>query len=968
MSFLKQYFDLTKEYQEKYGTRTLVLMQCGAFFEVYAKKDKDGTIYGSNIVEYCSITDLKRAYKSPGHIMAGFRDYEIDRYIRKIQDHGITSVVYEEYDTAKDGTKLRRLQGVYSPGTYIQDDDSQISNNIMCIWIEEKKTRFMNKKIIGMTNIDIITGRTSLFEHVEDNEHSPTTYDEVERFHSVYYPSEVIIISNMEECKINDIVSFANIIPKTLHKISYENGENVKNKIVKRCFLQNFQQEVVEKFFSPDISKSLFNNHSDSVYAMASMTYMLQFLAEHSPHLAEKLKEPIFENYNSRVILANHSLEQLNIIPKTVRGKCSSILTLLDNNITAIGKRRFKRNLLNPSYDVDFLENEYAIGSYIQDHKDICDQWRKNMYDLKDLEKMYRFIISEKIHPQSIPIIMSNIEIIKELFSNLLAEHKFLASYIDRPCGIDYCNIINQFLKSTFIMETCDTMSGSIDYSTVFIQKEQDENLDNLILMLDNSQEKLEDIIKVYNNVVKSVDKNSKTTEYIKIHETEKGRISLHITKRRGVLLKDALINVDIVEEYKKLELINATTTNSSLSNKYIDSLCNNISEYKKSIQERQEIVYKKILQSMKEFQHEFEAIIHIVGCLDNWQNISVMNNKFSLCRPIIDNSTDVSYATITDLYHPLIQSLQQDELYVANNLDLNSDQGPRGMLLYGTNAVGKTSYIKSVGISIIMAQAGLFAPASHMIYKPYQNIMTRILGNDNIFKGLSTFAVEMIELRVILKMANQYSLILGDELCSGTEIDSAKSIFISGLQWLYNRNASFIFATHLHEIANYNEIQSMEKLVLKHLSVIYDSGSNALIYDRKLRDGPGESMYGLEVCKSLNLPAEFLSNAIELRNKYNSTSANHLLLNSSTSQYNSQKIIGMCEMCNKEPAEHVHHLQHQKNANEKGFIGNTHKNHLGNLMSLCNDCHHKIHSGKNEQYAKRKTTSGKKVLKKVLS
>ncbi len=943
-------------------------MQCGAFFEVYAKKKDDGSIHGSNIVEYCSITDLKRAYKSPGHIMAGFRDYEIDRYIRKIQDHGITSVVYEEYDTAKDGTKLRRLQGVYSPGTYIPDDDPQLSNNIMCIWVEEKTTRFINKKIIGMTNIDIITGHTSLFEHVEDNDHSPTTYDEIERFHSIYYPSEVILISNMDEGKIDDIVSFANITPKTLHKISYVNKEITKNKIAKRCFLQNFQQEIVERFFSPNISQSLFTSYSESVYAMASMTYILQFLAEHSPHLAEKLKEPIFENYSGRLILANHSLEQLNIIPKNLNGKCSSILTLLDNNISAIGKRRFKRNLLNPSYDEDFLEKEYEIGTYIQEHKDLCDQWRKSMYDLKDLEKMYRFIISEKITPQYMPVIMSNIEAVREMFSHVLAEHEFLASYIDRPHGIDYCNIINQFLKNTFRMEICDAMSGSIDYSTVFIKKEQDEVLDNYCFLLNNAQQELNKIIEIYNNIVKTVDKNSRTTEYVKIHETEKGGISLHITKRRGILLKDALKNAEVSSEYKTLELIAATTSNSSLTNKYIDSLCNNITEYKKSIQTRQEIVYKQILQTMKEFQQEFEAIIHIVGCLDNWQNLSVMNSKFSLCRPNIDNSTDVSYATITDLYHPLIQSLQQDELYVANDLDLNSSNSPRGMLLYGTNAVGKTSYIKSVGIAIIMAQAGLFVPASHMIYKPYQNIMTRILGNDNMFKGLSTFAVEMIELRVILKMANQYSLILGDELCSGTEIDSAKSIFVSGLQWLYERNSSFIFATHLHEIANYDEIQAMEKLVLKHLSVIYDMGTNALVYDRKLRDGPGESMYGLEVCKSLNLPSDFLSNAIELRNKYNSTSANHLFLNASTSQYNSQKILGMCEMCKSETAEHVHHLQHQKNANDKGFIGIAHKNHLGNLMSLCHVCHHEIHSGKNEQYTKRKTTSGKRVLKKVSS
>ena len=966
MSFLKQYFDLTNDYKAKYGQRTLVLMQCGAFFEVYAKKDDDGTIHGSNIIEYCSITDLKRAYKSPGHIMAGFRDYEIDRYIRKIQDHGITTVVYEEYDTAKDNTKLRRLQGIYSPGTYIQEDESQITNNIMCIWVEEKTTRFLNKKIFGITNIDIITGRTSLFEHMVENDHSPTTYDEIERFHSVYNPSEVIIISNMNREKIDDIVCFANINPKSLHKISYNDEDDVKNKIAKRCFLQNFQQEILNRFFSLTISKSLYSSHSESVYAMSSLTYILHFIAEHSPHLAEKLKEPLFENHSSRVILANHSLEQLNILPKHNRGKHSCLLNLLDNNISAIGKRRFKRNLLNPSFDEMFLLKEYDVGTYINTHGEICNKWRKNMYDLKDLEKLYRFIISEKIMPQSLPNIVSNFAMIREEFCEIKKNHQLLYDYIESNETEHYCNVVETFLQDTFQLDICDTMSGSIDYSTIFVRKNMDSELDSLISNLSIAQNELSNVIAIYNQLVKSVDKNSKTNEYIKIHETEKGRITLHITKRRGTLLKTALKDSQINEHYKSVELLNATTTNSAISNTFIDEVCNKISSHKKAIQERQEIVYKNILGTMKNFQKEFETVIHIVGCIDNWQNFNYMNNKFALCRPNIDTSSEKSYIVMNELYHPLIQALQQDELYVVNDLELNNIDGPSGILLYGTNAVGKTSYIKSIGISIIMAQAGLFAPASSMTFKPYKNIMTRILGNDNMFKGLSTFAVEMIELRTILKMADEYSLILGDELCSGTEIDSAKSIFVAGLQWLYAKKSSFIFATHLHEIANYDEIKALTKVHLKHLSVIYDSTTNDLIYDRKLRDGPGESMYGLEVCKSLNLPSDFLQNAISLRNKYDSSSAANNLLNASTSQYNSQKIMGMCELCNTNKAEHVHHLQHQKNANNKGFHGKSHKNHLGNLMSLCSSCHNNIHSGENNEHIKRKTVNGNHVLEKI--
>ena len=142
-------------------------------------------------------------------------------------------------------------------------------------------------------------------------------------------------------------------------------------------------------------------------------------------------------------------------------------------------------------------------------------------------------------------------------------------------------------------------------------------------------------------------------------------------------------------------------------------------------------------------------------------------------------------------------------------------------MLLYGTNAVGKTSFIRALGIAVILAQSGLYVPCSAFNYKPYKYIFTRIIGNDNIFKGLSTFAVEMSELRTILRLMNENSLVLGDELCSGTETMSAISIFIAGSQQLHKCGSSFIFATHLHEIVNFEEITSLKKLTKKHMEII---------------------------------------------------------------------------------------------------------------------------------------------------
>jgi len=304
----------------------------------------------------------------------------------------------------------------------------------------------------------------------------------------------------------------------------------------------------------------------------------------------------------------------------------------------------------------------------------------------------------------------------------------------------------------------------------------------------------------------------------------------------------------------------------------------------------------------------------------------------------------------------------------VANSISLNNKEGGaadylNGILLYGTNAVGKTSFIRALGIAVIMAQAGLFVPASRFLYKPYKYIFTRILGNDNLFKGLSTFAVEMSELRTILRLADKNSLVLGDELCSGTESISAVSIFVAGIQALSKIGCCFIFATHLHEIIGYDEITSLHHVGMKHMSVVYNAEKDCLVYNRKLEDGPGNNMYGLEVCKSLSLPQDFLENAHQIRMKYHPVSAS--VLDNKGSHFNAKHITGgLCEKCGISPAVDVHHLIFQNEANEKGTIKVEkqgllfNKNNAANLVNLCQKCHDEIHKT-NKKYKKVKTSKG---------
>jgi DNA mismatch repair protein MutS len=350
------------------------------------------------------------------------------------------------------------------------------------------------------------------------------------------------------------------------------------------------------------------------------------------------------------------------------------------------------------------------------------------------------------------------------------------------------------------------------------------------------------------------------------------------------------------------------------------------------------------------------EDLAQTIAKIDVLHCKAYIAKKYNYCKPKIEMDGDVSFVETVGLRHCLIEHINQNEIYVTN--DISFDCSNKGMLLYGTNAVGKTSLIRAMGISVVMAQAGLYVPASEFTYIPYTAIYSRILGNDNLFKGLSTFAVEMSELRVILKQADQNSLVLGDEICSGTESVSALSIFVTTLQHLEKLKSNFIFATHFHEIVNYPEVTSIQSLKMYHLSVSYDRENDCLIYDRKLRSGSGDSNYGLIVAKSLYLPEDFLENAYDFRRKYFPETAGSELSNNTTT-YNAKKIRGICEKCKIEIADEIHHLHPQRLANENGFIDTFHKNHPANLMGLCNNCHLQEHQNGDKPKRKVKTTKG---------
>jgi DNA mismatch repair protein MutS len=947
MSLIKEYFRLSKEAVGKYGQKTILLMQVGAFYEVYGE-----TMDHARIDEFCATCDLVCANKAPGVLMAGFRDYSLDKYLNKLQDAGYTTVVHSQDAQIKEE---RALSGVYSPGTFFTGESAALSNCVACIWLE----RMRSKIVIGMANIDVFTGRSSVFEAETELMHAHTTYDELERFISAHSPSEVILIAdNFSQKQVDDVLNFTGIAAcaRLIHRLQNQSPHQEQLQKSKK---QVYQREIFARFFGA----KLLVQFTTYEYATQALTYLLNFVHEHNPHLVQRIAEPAFENCSDRMVLANHSLKQLNIIDDDngTNSKCSSVHKLLNNCMTPMGARQFRTRLLNPSCCAPKIQREYDITDHLLS-SNVTDAWRPQLAQLKDLEKINRLIVLRKCPPHMLHSFYVSLFVIGELHSSV-SEDAPIAHYMHatnpNPKSLDsesvfgLCARLRQQLNNTFHMDKCAGVGADLGECD-FVRPGISAELDKLIIQNESATKTLAAVRIYLDSLIVSGEKSrsNASSDVVKIHETEKGGISLLATKRRTKLLADQIkqLKMDqvcICDRWFSLFALTypaATGANNEITSPQLNELCRSIIASNQKIKDIVGQIYADFVDQLRDWEPEFQQLIHFTTTMDLLQNQCHIAKKYKFCKPIIASGSEKSFFDARDLRHCLIERLNESETYVANDVALGSNQSTNGMLIYGTNAVGKTSLIRAIGIAIVMAQAGLYVPCSALTYYPYTTIFTRILGNDNLFKGLSTFQVEMSELRVILRTATEKSLILGDELCSGTEMDSAIAIFVAGLTHLHKVGCTYLFATHMHEINGYDEVRRLTKMCMKHLTVVYDKSKDTLIYGRKLADGPGASMYGLEVCKALHLPDAFLEFANAVRLRHRAPPSDIGILSFQSSHFNAHKLKGVCERCSSELAQEVHHLLPQKDADAMNYIGHVPKNHVANLMALCTRCHDEVH------------------------
>lgn len=924
----KEYIELYKTYTQKYGPKTAIFLMVGSFYELYDIQNIETGETECNvkeIVDYLGIQlSTKKGDFSEGcdGLFAGFPDYVMHKWAGRLTSAGWTVVIVDQIKDARGKVKERKVSRILSPSTHIENTTSTDTPYVVTLYFQSNPN---GPPSFGAGALDLTTGTTTTYSGQANGRQDIWTADDLVQMLSLFQPKELIIYWRSgvkgEFSPLPDEAFFRRIfgIPQSiaLHIRSVETVGSFSKELVRAEYLQK-----IYSIKSVLPAKTYLGLRSEN--EEMSLLYLLQFVEEHYPSMLKSFhrNEPWIPQ--ARLICGNHALTQLQM---TSQNQNESVIGLFDKCITSMGKRALKERLLSPYSEASEIRSRLQeVQEYISWPETKIKMLERQLRFMFDLPRLHRKVLCGLVTPQEIACLFQTYAaiyaIITEVTNNTCLKEPFTMSQWDSYLSI---------FRANFTEEKAQRANGDLTPFNV-----------TKFVEIGQKEKEIQETLEKFQNLRKEIAINGLVQEdSIRLEEREKEPYGL---KGSTVTLQQLKKNIKNLPEGTKISELK--------SGGWID--CTQLQQLNTKLQRLRESLDNLVrtylvdacLEISEAGQTIWTMIEHWVCHIDCTQCIGRVSKERGFTCPQIEELNEAgSGFDIKNVRHPLVEATSSRISYVKHNVSLGGNsQSTLGWTVYGMNASGKSTLMKATGLCVLLAQAGCFVPAKEMTLKPFKAIYTRILNQDNLFAGLSSFAVEMSELRDILRNANEYTLVLGDELCAGTESISAQALVASGIQWLSQKRAKFIFATHLHDLPNVIDTKAL-RVEVWHLHVDYDPITKKLVYDRSLRPGSGSTLYGLEVARAMDLPFEFIDQALKNRHKIMGSTTQS---NATISSWNNEIVRKECEICKKQIINdlEVHHIKERASANNGILDDGTHMNNVTNLIVICTKCHDDTHNG----------------------
>lgn len=544
----------------------------------------------------------------------------------------------------------------------------------------------------------------------------------------------------------------------------------------------------------------------------------------------------------------------------------SLLFPYLNFTKTSIGKKKLYHQLTNPCV------NEEEIECYHDD----CDRWKSLC---SSFQQKLRSI--------------TNLEVLT---------NKFIKGSISLE---EMSNTYTDFIIAESIVVESETNTEMI--RTLFEPYFDDNGI--------KESKTLKKTNKEFANIVKQLNKLKD------FYDCKLDGCMFYDTPNRVKKLKQRIINEEEIKIYgfslsENVYSRQITKTKEEIYNTEIQTLQHEYTKLKEKIDEEHELIRNKIIDMFRNHKQEFHKLTEQVAYIDTiCSRIQYANTYSGTKANIVSHSS--SYVQATNVRHLYLQETIE-ETFIGNDVDLT-----KGMLLYGINGAGKSCFLKSVGIAVVMAQAGFLVQADTFTLCPFHDIFMRVDCNDNIAKHQSSYQVEINELGFILHVCNERSLVLGDEILKSTEQHSANYVAATTIELMKQKKTKFILATHLHKL------HTMVDVPVFHIEAYTEPKKKEIQYKRKLKTGPCKDVYGLEIAQLLLNSQEFNKTLSKIKTQYERPIQK--------SKYNSKLWLLRCEICNTEDDLETHHIKPQHQYPE---LTKT----LSNLVCLCKSCHTDVH------------------------
>ena len=732
--------------------------------------------------------------------MCGIPHHVVKPYLYKLVSEGFKVAICEQVQDPKlaKGIVKREVIKLVTPGTIDEFDElaDNKNNYIMSI--------YMDSTNLSITYSDISTSEifcTSIFEMNRDNLIT-ILEEEVIRIN----PSEVIINSN---------------ILKSLEKSLIKLFKNLRIIHTKVDIDLNFKSlnDNNEDFYKENLDNKILLFSVDNFY-----NYVCRFnvkLNDFKKINVYKLTDYLRIDANSRI---NLELKKNNF-SNDING---SLLSVINYTKTPMGFRLLNKWLDQPLLEIDKITARQDLVEILLSNLNLRIELEEQLGSISDIER-----INSKISFGN-----CNARDLIHLKNSLSAVPKIKKIFLDSNTKL--VNLASKIPDTTHIFELIEL--SILD--DVGIQLKEG----NLIKVGYN-----EELDLIRNNKILGKDKLIK-------YEVEQRSITgiknlrLVYNKKTGYFFEVTKSYQSLVPEYFELK---QTLTN---ANRYktdeLTNIENMIFGSESDIIEKEYEIFISIRNTIKMNIRILQELSDIISIIDSLYSLSEVAFKYDYCRPKINTDGIID---IKNGRHPVIESfLNSSNEFIPNDLIIGQKNN-LVQIITGPNMSGKSTYIRQLALIIILAQIGSFVPAESANISIVDKIFTRIGASDNLYKGESTFMVEMKEVNNILRHATKDSLIILDEVGRGTSTFDGLSLAWAILEYIINKiHSKTLFATHYHELIDLEHVFNCVKN--KHIQVIEDNENDEIVFLRKIMDGGANKSYGIAVAKLAGIPIEVIN------------------------------------------------------------------------------------------------------------